>query len=279
MPCRFNRRRTWTHRLMLETLEHEGQCCFVTLTYAPNGEGGPFHLAPKDTQRWLKRFRKAHYIRHGARVRYYLVGEYGDVTQRPHYHAALFGVAPCTGGPVISGVCRCVTCSDVRETWGFGHIHVAELNIKTAQYLCGYVTKKMTHRDDPRLYGREPEFARMSNGGRTRTGGIGAAVMWNAASELMLYNLEKHLVDVPHALDWSGKSMPLGRYLRSKLRTYVGRNEKAPALSLVQAENQLLEMRAAAWVNNVSTKQAYYDAHEPYARTLGVQEKMKGKKL
>ena len=54
---------------MLETLDHDGKNCFVTLTYAPNPEGGPYNLNPLDTQKWLKRLRKR-----VGKLRYYLVG-------------------------------------------------------------------------------------------------------------------------------------------------------------------------------------------------------------
>lgn len=151
---------------------------------------------------------------------------------------------------------------------------MAELNLKTASYLCGYVTKKMTHRDDPRLYGREPEFARMS-----LRPGIGANAMHNAASAMMQWDLEKRDADVPHALSWSGRDLPLGRYLRRKLRTYVGRDEKAPPQSFAHAEAELSVMRAFAWDNEVSTKEAYNQINEPFARSLSAREILKGKKL
>lgn len=253
---------------MLENLEHEGKSCFVTLTYA----GCPTDLDPSHTQRWLKRLRKALNVREPTRLRYHLVGEYGENTQRPHYHAALFGLRPCIGGPVIKGVCQCLTCSDVRETWGYGHVHVGTLTRESAQYIAGYVTKKMTQRDDPRLNGRHPEFARMS-----LRPGIGATAMWNVASALMQYNLE-YKGDVPAVLDHSHRSYPLGRYLRSKLRTYVGKD----ATSIPQLE-ELAEkvrlVREAAFNSDLSTKEAFYQLNKPYADTLGVVEKMKGRKL
>ena len=82
LPCRLNRRRTWTHRIMLEAMCH-GDNAFVTLTYEDDNVRS---LVPKDPQDWLKRIRKAV---EPLRLRYYLVGEYGDISERPHYHVAL----------------------------------------------------------------------------------------------------------------------------------------------------------------------------------------------
>lgn len=90
MPCRLNRRRLWTHRLLLEQLKH-GDSCFLTLTYDEKHlpEGGS--LVPKHAQDFLKRLRS----KTNLKLRYYLVGEYGEDTERPHYHVALFGYPNC----------------------------------------------------------------------------------------------------------------------------------------------------------------------------------------
>lgn len=109
--------------------------------------------------------------------------------------------------------------------------------------------------------------------------GIGANAMHNAASAMMQWDLEKRDADVPHALSWSGRDLPLGRYLRRKLRTYVGRDEKAPSQSFAHAEAELSVMRAFAWDNQLSTKEAYNQINEPFARSLSAREILKGKKL
>jgi len=48
-------------------------------------------LIKRDVQLFVKRLRKDQDARGLAKIRYYLVGEYGDQTKRPHYHAAIFG--------------------------------------------------------------------------------------------------------------------------------------------------------------------------------------------
>ncbi|QXP44305.1 MAG: replication initiator protein [Arizlama microvirus] len=200
MPCRFNRRRMWTHRLMLERLCHK-DACFVTLTYDDEHlpKGGV--LVKKDLQDWLKRFRRAI---EPVKIRFYGVGEYGETNGRPHYHVFLYGVSPC--------------CEEVvRSTWNRGLVHVGTVTHDSASYIAGYTVKKMTNKDDPRLNGRPPEFCRMS-----LRPGIGADAMWDVASSVLWLDRDG---DVPQALNHGRRNMPLGRYLRNLLRVRTGRLE------------------------------------------------------
>nr|QJB20471.1 MAG: replication initiator protein [Microvirus sp.] len=206
LPCRLKIRREWTNRIMLESKSHDASV-FVTLTYSEDNVPRGLTLEPDHTRKWLYRFRNA---LQGRRFRYYLVGEYGDITQRPHYHAVLFGVSQ-NDSHLVSA------------TWKFGHIRVDPLTIERAQYIAGYVTKKMTKVDDPRLFGRHPEFSRMSKMG---DGGIGAPYMPKIAKTLLTNSYAKAQLDeegdVPFVLKHSGRAFPTGRYLRSKLRVQVG---------------------------------------------------------
>lgn len=202
-PCRINRRRLWTHRLLLEQAKHEASS-FITLTYdkANLPVGGT--LVPKHTQLWLKRLRER--LR-PIPVRFFLVGEYGDETWRPHYHAALFGLGPHGS-------------QEVQETWNMGFTSVGLLTAQSAAYVAGYVTKKMTSHQDPRLQGRHPEFCRMS-----LKPGIGASAMQDVANALNCSEgaeVMAHERDVPAVLMHGRKLLPLGRYLRDRLRQEVG---------------------------------------------------------
>lgn len=224
IPCRINRRRMWTHRIMLEALKHE-HSSFVTLTYEVPPEGDT--LVPKDLQDWLKRLRKEI---EPQRIRYYAVGEYGDNTQRPHYHIALFGYEPCRLGQSTYTRFRkncCPQCDRIRDTWGNGLVYVGSLEVSSAQYIAGYVTKKMTSKSDPRLNGRYPEFARMS-----LKPGIGADAVWDIVSTLRQFDLDRTQVDVPSTLRHGKKLLPLGRYLRRKIRIALGRSPNAPEEAL-----------------------------------------------
>ena len=123
-------------------------------------------LVLEDVQNWMKRLRKAI---EPVRIRYYVVGEYGDENHRPHYHAAIFGLPSCQRGTTMRDVrgrpvwSRCCDqCRLVGDTWGKGDVVLGVLEKDSCQYVCGYVTKKLTSRNDERLFGRYPEFAVMS---------------------------------------------------------------------------------------------------------------------
>lgn len=254
MPCRINRRRLWTHRIMLETLNH-GSNTFVTLTYSDENlpqarsskllSGGTKpSLAPEDLRNWLKRLRKAI---EPVRIRYYAVGEYGDAGERPHYHAALFGYQSCRNGNTLRFRGRpmaarcCASCRVVNETWGKGDVDLGSVETNSAQYLAGYTTKKLTRFDDPRLEGRHPEFARMS-----LRPGIGLNSLWEIADVMMSLGLDESEPDVPSGLRHGGRIWPLGRYLKTKLRTMIGKDGGVPDEVLQKIAEELLPLREAA---------------------------------
>lgn len=224
LPCRINRRRLWTHRLVLEGMKHE-ESIFVTLTYSPENYPQDGSLVPKHAQDWLKRLRKAV---HPCRIRFYLVGEYGEKTWRAHYHAVIFGM----------GVRHAAL---VAETWGLGHVLTGSLTSESAAYVAGYVTKKMTSADDERLNGRYPEFCRMS-----LRPGIGAGATDEIVEFLTSDIGSRYLVangDVPTVLKHGGRSLPLGRYLRRLIREKMDIPEKgfdSPACQKTREEMQMV---------------------------------------
>lgn len=196
-PCRFNRARLWTSRLILESFGHESSC-FVTLTYSPENLPPRNSLVPEHGTKFIKRLR--HHLGK-TKIRYFLVGEYGDQTQRPHYHLALFGI-----GQEFENL--------VRETWGLGHVDVGDLSPHSARYITGYVVKKLTDKRDVRLNGRHPEFARMSKGiGKNAIPAIAASLSSDVGRAAL-----DNTIDVPTFLRAGSKTLPLGRYLRTQLR-------------------------------------------------------------
>lgn len=203
LPCRISRRRLWADRQVLESMCH-GDTIFVTLTYddkyVPTNEEGAQCLDPEDVRLFFGRLRK----RVGYRAfRYFGCGEYGPQTWRPHYHFNLFGL-------------NVLARNHIQDAWGMGFVTVQPFATGTAQYVAGYVVKKMTSTGDWRLDGRTPEFARMS-----RNPGIGAPALKQLAQHLW-DNTGWDIVrqkDVPMSVRVDGKLLRLGRYLREQLRT------------------------------------------------------------
>jgi len=250
--CRLNKRRIWMHRIVLESMQYSDNA-FVTLTYADEhlpvgGKDNLPTLAPKDMQDWLKRLRKSY---EPLRLRFFGVGEYGDVTQRPHYHLCLFNYPSCHYGMsrYKFRVNCCPVCDNIRDTWSKGNIFVGQLSMESAQYCAGYVVKKLTDKDDVRLNGRHPEFARMS-----LRPGLGAGMMDDVAHTLLALGLEDTQTDVPSALRHGSRLLPLGRYLQKELRKRVGKVSECPPEVLAELSNELREMREDAWRRDVPLK-------------------------
>lgn len=93
--CLSRRMSGWAFRLQKE-MEHCDTALFVTLTYntenIPIAENGKFTLKKRDIQLFFKRLRRicSRNLERRQTIKYYIVGEYGDQFNRPHYHAILF---------------------------------------------------------------------------------------------------------------------------------------------------------------------------------------------
>lgn len=210
LPCRINRRRKITARLVYEARKHDSTS-FLTLTYSDPHLPDGYTLVPEHISAWRKRF--AERLRSSERkfFRYYLIGEYGDKYQRPHYHAILFGVSPDYRRLAY----------DCWQKCEYERCSLDPFTVERAQYIAGYVTKKMTKKTDPRLGGRHPEFARMS-----LKPGLGADAMLDVSSALLSNYHASALIrsedNVPNFLKSDGRILPFDRYLRGKLIENVG---------------------------------------------------------
>lgn len=154
---------------------HEGQvhspAWMVTLTYSP--EKVPDHgtLNPRDPTLFVKRLRRKF---PEERISYYLCGEYGETTARPHYHAVLYGARFLDRDELTSRHGAPVYRSDSLEAaWKNGLCEFTGLTYGAARYVAAYVRKKVRQRDDPNHYVRvdprtgelvelEREYGRMS---------------------------------------------------------------------------------------------------------------------
>lgn len=186
--CRLEYSRQWANRLMLE-LKYHDSAYFVTLTYnndhVPksdfvNEETGEvlesLTLCKRDCQLFMKRLRKAF---PDDKIRFYLCGEYGPETFRPHYHAIIFGLhltdlKPWRYNHSEKKVCLYYRSDSLERCWSvkdntgiyqpIGNVEITYVNWDTCAYTARYVTKKL-YGDGAAFYeifNLEPPFSLMS---------------------------------------------------------------------------------------------------------------------
>lgn len=140
--CRLEKSRQWAVRCVHEASLHE-ENSFLTLTYSDEElfkVGGS--LCPRHHTLFMKRLRKRIEPR---RVSFFHCGEYGDETDRAHYHTILFGhdfpdkkfhkMSPSGDRLYKSEV--------LDDIWGHGHCLIGSVTFESAAYVARYVTKKL----------------------------------------------------------------------------------------------------------------------------------------
>jgi hypothetical protein len=185
----------------------------------------------------------------GYNLRYFLCGEYGDKTNRPHYHLALFGYPNCllpnrnfvVGRKFVP--CVCPNCIYLAKKWPYGHIFLGNLEQQSAQYVAGYVTKKMHtntcgckgeyHHEKcahSKLQGRYPEFSRQS----LKPGlGHDAIVKHAISKKSYIHKVD----DIPKFLIHDQKKWPIGKYLFNVYKETLG-FENEPVTKAHQARER-----------------------------------------
>ncbi|QXP08644.1 MAG: replication initiator protein [Arizlama microvirus] len=174
--CRIDRARDWSLRIGHESKLHQHNW-FVTITYDDQNMPIPPSLNYSDFQNLCKALRK----KHGS-FRFFMCGEYGDETRRPHFHAITFGLQILDlkrwGGPDKMPTFRSAS---LEASWGKGMIVIGAVTPQSANYVARYSLKKITgdlagahyRWVDPKTgeeHQLEPEFCHMST-----KPGIGAA--------------------------------------------------------------------------------------------------------
>lgn len=250
LPCRINKVRKWTFRLLLEFLSAK-ESCWVTLTY--NDEHLPYvyineksgeifegvhsqgTLHPKHMQDFIKRLRQ----KLPKKVRYFYCGEYGDHTKRPHYHLCLFGVGQHWKDTIRSAWFA----PDTKKPIGL--LHITELTPENIRYTCGYALKKMTKKSDERLQGAYPEFIRCSLGiGKVSIEKIAKSLDCKSAN---LYYLTHD--DIPRTFNVMDKTYPIDRYTRTKILEYLNRKEDAQEKGLQRYGQEMRNMYERSLLN------------------------------
>jgi len=102
-------------------------------------------LIKRDVQLFIKRLRKEQDSRGSSKIKYYLVGEYGDLTKRPHYHAAIFGedFADDRYAWRHQGPNTLYRSSRLERLWPHGNAEIGQLTFESAAYIARYIMKKI----------------------------------------------------------------------------------------------------------------------------------------
>jgi len=125
LGCETKWRKGWVLRMMLEA-QSSVHARFLTLTYSNGAVPGSLHYP--DVAGFLKRLRS----NTQQAVRFFCAGEYGDRSDRPHWHLILFGPSLETMPVGLLSM----------KEWPFGGVMVGDANPATMAYTAGYSIKK-----------------------------------------------------------------------------------------------------------------------------------------
>lgn len=182
--CLSRRAAGWAFRLNQQDL-HSLSSFFITLSLADenliyNVKDKLPELHKPHLQKLFKRIRKNTY---NKTLKYYAVGEYGTLTQRPHYHAIVFNC----------------NYDDIENNWHLGHVHFGDASGAAIRYVTNYV---MCKNDD---YGnRMKPFSLMSKG-------LGIQYLTSSNMQWHLKNMASYVTLV------GGQKQAMPRYYRDKI--------------------------------------------------------------
>lgn len=218
-PCKKRRVDSWVFRLQQEEKVSES-AHFVTLTYdtthVPISKNGFMTLDKTDVQKFFKRLRKIMWS-HGDplhdKVKYYIAGEYGTNTKRPHYHAIIF---------------NCPVAETYARAWTLGQIHVGQVTGDSVAYTMKYIDKwtdsRKHARDD-----RQPEFALQSKG-------LGANYISDAVKKY-------HQADISrlYLTKEGGFRIAMPKYYRDRLFDETQKKEQLKIIQDAVAHHEFIE--------------------------------------
>lgn len=143
---------------------------FVTLTLDPANVPADGSLDHRHFQLFMKRAR----FHLKKPIRFYMCGEYGENTDRPHYHACLFGIDFSKDQQYFTTNAQgddLYTSKTLEGLWQLGHATTGAVTLQSAGYCTRYIMQKKTGSLGELVYGtRTPPYNRMSN-----RPGLGAA--------------------------------------------------------------------------------------------------------
>lgn len=197
--CKTRKVNSWAFRIAEEE-KYSFSAYFLTLTfddeYLTSSENGLMTLEKRSFQLFMKRLRKYEETKGNKnKITYYMCGEYGSQTERPHYHVLIFNASE-------KGINY--AWKDPINNKEIGFIYWGNVTEASAKYVVKYMSKihKIPmFKDDDRL----KEFSLMSKG-------IGKQYI-----DKMKEWHKKDIVNRAYCNTKGGHKIPMPRYYRDKI--------------------------------------------------------------
>ena len=172
--CRIDYSKEWAIRCTNEAQMHKDNM-FLTLTYDDEHLPEDLQLNHQHFQKFIRALRQRYDKRGANGIRYYMCGEYGEQTKRPHYHALIFGFRfpDCKLWQERNGH-RVWRSEELEKLWYHGHSEIGSVTFQSAAYCARYIQKKIMGPEAKRghpivdaetgeiIDRRRPEYTRMS---------------------------------------------------------------------------------------------------------------------
>lgn len=255
--CLQVKRMEWSFRLNQE-LKVSDTAHFLTLTYnestvpykhVVNSDGSEDDvpsLHKRDVQLFTKRLRKEQSYHTDAVLRYYTVGEYGTLGNRPHYHSIMFNMVP-------------ETVAKLPSIWGLGLTYIGSVTPASINYVTKYVINK-----NAAYSGLDPPFSLMS-----RRPGIGARYLQT--------HYKWHRDDMRNYAQVNGQLTRLPRFYKDRIFTkdekFEMQYEIKQEMSLAAAQ-ELKRLRKFHFDPSHYYQELLIENHDRITRSLNTKNKI-----
>lgn len=243
LSCLKNKARDLMVRAFHEAKMHEHNS-FITLTVDDDYIDEVFpgrSLCHRPFQLFFKRLRKAS----SKPLRYLMCAEYGEHTERPHYHVIVFGLSPDERRPVaivktdpLLGTDRTLYTGFydsqlIKDAWPYGNVFVGSVTPGSIAYCTGYTLKSFVLGRDAAWYksrGLMPEYIKWS-----RRPGLGSAWLCQNIGDCWKHEdlFEPDLVESRTVM--KGRLVPLPRAYRTHME-YLKNKGDAPLTFLTKLD-------------------------------------------
>lgn len=250
--CLNKRRQQWTLRLLQEMNVAE-TATFWTFTYSDEKLPKDGKLEKKEVQKAIKRLRQRNLKVSKKKIKYFLCGEYGEKTNRPHYHAIFFNVHESLN-------------DEMDQIWENGNVFCGSVTQASIHYVTKYILKNLKG-----IKTINETFALMS-----KALGINYVEKYKKNHFSKEYDVSPDGVilgtkKLSYITMEGGFKMPIPRYYKEKMFSRVTREKMAKESQERMIKKSLKEMQDPDYVKNEKIQRKM--------RTKRASEQSKSKKV